>query len=100
MGEGQAASTWRQGPVLDANTPIGTAVGTFNREGKFDAQNTGQHAGILLVARTKNGKIVLVDQWGGKEKIASRTVGRGQGVYDTPSNDASAYNVILIPVKE
>ncbi|MGZ3182763.1 MAG: BPSL0067 family protein [Telluria sp.] len=93
VGDGLPTSTWRQGPLLDANTPVGTAVGTFNRSGMFDSNNTGQHAGLLLAAKDKNGKIVLVDQWTGKEVISSRQVVRGRGVYDTDSNNAGAYNV-------
>ncbi|MDQ1835597.1 BPSL0067 family protein, partial [Massilia scottii] len=100
VGDGQLTSTWRQGKLLDANTPVGTAVGTFNREGKFDTNDTGQHAGILMTAKDKNGRIVLVDQWAGKETITSRTVGKGHGRYNTPSNNAGAYNVILIPVRK
>jgi hypothetical protein len=97
VGDNAPTSTWRQGPKVDANTPPGTAVGNFNREGKFDTEDTGQHAALLVVGRTKNGGIVVVEQYKGLSVIQQRALLPVSRRQPTPSNNAKDYNVILFP---
>ncbi|MES2019021.1 MAG: BPSL0067 family protein [Pseudomonadota bacterium] len=102
VGNGQPASTWRQGSPVDANTPVGTAVANFNTEGKFDTKNTGQHAAVLSTATTDKGSIKIVDQWESEKRpnIGERPVLKVSPTQPTPSNNAKDYSVILFKAEK
>lgn len=103
VGNGEAASTWRQGPAVDQNTKPGTPIANFNDKGKMDSENTGQHAAILLKPADKNGTIQVVDQFKGRkdkngnpvDTIQPRSILKQSPTVPTPSNNAKDYNVIL-----
>ena len=97
VGNNVSTSTWRQGPLVDKNTPPGTAIANFNNHGKFDDQDTGQHAALLAVGKNPLGEIIVVDQWKTLHTVHERTILNVSPTNPTPSNNAKDFNVILFP---
>ncbi|MDQ1814179.1 BPSL0067 family protein, partial [Massilia sp. CCM 9210] len=102
VGGGRSSQEWRQGPIVDKNTPPGTAVGNFNKAGKFDTNDTGQHGALLYTAKDKNGGIIIVEQYKTvpDDQIRARHLIPVNATNPTPSNNAKDYNVILFPKKK
>jgi hypothetical protein len=89
------ASTWRQGvPVKGANIPRGTAIATFNAEGRYGNLKTGNHAAIYDGQDAQG--IWVYDQWTNEKE--TKPVHRHhipfQGGKGSPSRDAAAFSVI------
>ena len=104
VGGGMSTSTWRAGSPVSADTPVGTAVGNFNSDGKFETKDTGQHAAILIEAPDAQGAIVVADQWKSMQdeglKVQDRTIQVNLDQDATPSNNAAEFKVILFEKKE
>jgi RHS repeat-associated protein len=87
------ADFWRAGPsVIGNDIPPGTAIATFNDEGKYPNQAHGNNSGIYLYTNP-DGSIVMIDQWPGQEAHA-RTVFPDRA---SPSDNSNAYSVITTP---
>ena len=85
------SSSWKKGiDVLGNNIPAGTAIATFDADGHYPSNKTGNHAAILV--NQTSDSITVWDQWKGQSVHQRRIVNRhGNG---SPSNDASLYSVI------
>jgi copper chaperone CopZ len=101
--KGKSTATWRAGVwVMEAGSSIrkGTAIATFDKDGRFPQNHSGQHA-ALVVSVTPLG-IWVVDQWRTKARITKRLIRvppQGQernpdGSFSNRSNNALAFQVI------
>ena len=104
VGGNASTQTWRAGESVSPETPVGTAVGTFNEEGTFDTKDTGQHAAILTEPQGSDGSISVADQWKqmkdeGK-KVHERTIPKDNPTSSSPSNNAKEFRVILFKKEE
>jgi RHS repeat-associated protein len=99
VGGGLSTTTWRQGGVPSSSTPIGTAVATFNDEGKYNDYETGQHAAIFL-GFDKQGRMLVLEQWKGikNDVIDIRPIPMTSPSGNPyPSNNAKEYNIVYFP---
>ena len=92
-------ATWREGMRVRGNGTLikkGTAVATFV-DGYYPNLSHGNHV-AYYVSQDSTG-IVVMDQWTGKESVASRLMPfRGQhasGLFVDPSNNGDALSVIM-----
>jgi hypothetical protein len=83
---------WRRGPkVRAANLIRGTAIATFNHEGRYDNATDGtSHAAILLEDTTAG--LMVLDQWVG-HPVGPRTIRYQSGAQDAV-NDGERYFAI------
>ena len=90
-------SLWVKGPKVKGNSkiPAGTAIATFDGDGRYANLPTGNHAAIFVSVDT-NG-IVVVDQWKSKTKPAApsrRTLKFREGK-GSASNDGDQFSVVV-----
>lgn len=87
-------SQWRRGdPVKGSNASPGTAIATFDPNGRYGNHTDGRsHAAILLAENTDG--LVVVDQWVGSS-VKQRTIRYRNGAGDA-ANDADRYYIIEI----
>lgn len=86
-----ASSTWRQGlKVRGNNVAQHTAIATFDANGNYPSNPTGQHAAIYI-DQTDQGLNVW-DQWVGQP--VHRRLIRFRGGSGSASNDGDAFSVI------
>jgi hypothetical protein len=104
--KGKSTTTWRAGAwVMEAGNKIrrGTAIATFDKNGRFPQRSTGQHAALVLSVMASG--IWVVDQWKGdptKLKISKRLIRippphrqrNADGTFPNASNNALAFRVI------
>jgi hypothetical protein len=87
-----ATTRWLQGPkVRDANFVRGTAIATFNQEGRYDNDVNGTSHAAILLEETAAGLLVL-DQWLG-HPVGPRTIFYRSGTQDAV-NDGDRYFAI------
>jgi RHS repeat-associated protein len=80
---------WRAGPqVLGNNVAPGTAIATFDANGRYPKGDVPKNSGIF-VAEYSGQVIEMIDQWPGNLGAL-----RQLGPNGTPSNDSTAYSVI------
>ncbi|MBN1980511.1 MAG: BPSL0067 family protein [Chitinivibrionales bacterium] len=87
-----ATSSWKMGEKVRGNTTIkrGTAIATFDKNGRYPNNATGNHAAFYL---SQNSDCIIVwDQWRGQPPHRRPINFRGGS--DRPSNDGDAYYVI------
>ena len=100
--EGTSTSQWRAGPQVttDKDVKPGTAIATFDSNGRYPKGDQPKNSGIYL-GRGTNGSIWILDQWPARS---------GTGQKDHPpqprelltdnsrgaSNNSNAYHVILV----
>jgi hypothetical protein len=100
--EGTSTSQWRAGPQVTTDKDIkpGTAIATFDSNGRYPKGDQPKNSGIYL-GRGTNGSIWILDQWPARS---------GTGQKDHPpqprelltdnsrgaSNNSNAYHVILV----
>lgn len=88
------SSQLRRGAAVDANTPRGAIVATFNGAGQYTNSTDGSsHIAVFLETRT-DGAIAVVDQWKG-QPVHERTI-RDKGGQGTANNDASRFFVVEV----
>lgn len=98
------AKFWRKGVEVRGNADkivAGTAIATFNLEGRYSNQQHDNHA-AFYVSQSATG-IWVIDQWAddpiGKPTISKRflkfTDANSDGTYPDPSNNGAAMSVIL-----
>lgn len=102
--KGLSTTTWRAGAwVIEAGSTIrrGTAIATFDKNGRFPQHRNGQHAALVL--RVMGSGIWVVDQWRtNKGKITKRLIRvpppglqrNADGSFRDASNNALAFRVI------
>jgi hypothetical protein len=102
--KGRPTSSWRAGAwVMEAGAsiPRGTAIATFDKNGKFPQRRTGQHAALVL--RVMPSGIWVVDQWrNNRGKITRRFLQipiprlqhNADGSFRDASNNPLAFRVI------
>lgn len=101
--KGKSTTTWRAGAwVMEAGSsiPRGTAIATFDQDGRYPQHHSGQHAAIVL--RVMPSGIWVVDQWRSKAKITARLIRippprqqrNPDGSFSNASNNALAFRVI------
>lgn len=104
--KGKSTMSWRAGAwVMEAGRTIkkGTAIATFDKDGRFPRSRSGQHAALVLKVMASG--IWVVDQWRndpGKPKISARLIRippprhrrNPDGSFTNASNNALAFRVI------
>lgn len=104
VGSNMSTSNWVAGEYVNKDTPVGTAIANFNKDGKFDTKDTGQHAALLVEPTRQDGSIKVADQWKSMKdegkKVQVRPIEKVGRTTPTPSNNAKDYRVILFPKKE
>jgi hypothetical protein len=86
-------STWKKGVAVKGNMNLikGTAIATFDSNGKYANLKTGNHAAIY-VSQDSIG-IWVYDQWRTQGAVRKRQI-RFKGGVGRPSNDGDAFSVI------
>jgi hypothetical protein len=86
---------WKPGKkVADASlgeVKRGTAIATFDRDGRYPTDVRGRHAAIYLSHNVSG--IVVLDQWNAKGQVSRRTI-RFNPKAAKRSDDAATYFVI------
>lgn len=84
---------WRKGAKVRGNLSLrrGTAIATFDENGKYPNMATGNHAAIY-VSQDGNG-IRVYDQWVGQGAVKERFI-RFKNGGGSPSNDGDSFFVI------
>lgn len=101
--KGKSTSTWRAGAsVMEAGSTIrrGTAIATFDKDGRFPRGDSGQHAALVL--RVMASGIWVADRWRSKSNISKRLIRippphrqrNPDGSFPNASNNALAFRVI------
>ena len=85
-----SSTTWTKGAPITENTPMYTAIATFNDQGRYPTNDTGQHAAIFV--RKEGTTLIVWDQWAG-QPVNSRPI-RDKNGTGRWSNDASRFSVI------
>lgn len=94
------ARAWRAGKkvVGERTLPLGTAIATFDEDGRWPGKSKGNHAAFYLSQTSEY--IRVMDQWNRNDKpfISSRLIprrGRNKdGSFVRPSDNADAFSVI------
>lgn len=88
-----ATSTWKKGEKVRGNTSIrvGTAIATFDADGHYPNNKTGNHAALYLSQNSD--RIYVWDQYKSKPIPSERPI-YFRGGTCSPSNDGDAYYVI------
>lgn len=86
---------WRPGKKVSDASPgeikRGTAIATFDDNGRYPKDSRGRHAAIYLSHNPQG--IVVLDQWNAKGKVSERTI-RFVPNSKSRSNNAGAFYVI------
>jgi hypothetical protein len=86
-------SLWKKGGKVRGNLTVkrGTAIATFDKDGKYPNRGTGNHAAIY-VSQDASG-IWVYDQWLAQGAVKKRLIRFKNGL-GSVSNDGDAYSVI------
>lgn len=86
-------ATWKQGAAVRGNLSLakGTAIATFDTNGKYANLKTGNHAAIYVSQDTLG--LFVYDQWRSQGKVLKRHI-RFNGGKGSASNDGDAFSVI------
>ncbi len=87
---------WKKGKkVSDAklgDIASGTAIATFDADGKYPTDSLGRHAAIYLEHNSE--RILVLDQWNSQGEVKQRPIRFGRLLGTKRSNDADAFYVI------
>jgi hypothetical protein len=72
--------------------PRGTAIATFDADGKYPTDALGKHAAVYL-SHAATGILVL-DQWNDQKEVKQRTIWFNRPKGTRRSNDADTFYVI------
>ena len=86
-------SLWKKGEKVKGSVTLrkGTAIATFDKDGKYANKVTGNHAAIYLIQ--DNNGLWVYDQWVSQGAVKKRYIGF-RGGKGSPSNDGDAFSVI------
>jgi RHS repeat-associated protein len=84
---------WFQGPKVDVSTPVGTAIASGWVNGMYPSNSGRNHA--ALYSGWGGYEIRVIDQFSNKPYISERPLSLNAGPYVNPSNDGSAFYIIL-----
>ncbi len=70
----------------------GTAIATFDSNGKYPADSLGKHAAIYLEHTAQ--RILVLDQWNDQGEVKQRPIWFGRPKGTRRSNDADTFFVI------
>ena len=82
---------WRRGAKVDNDTPPGTAIATFDPNGRYGNHVDGRSHAAILLAVNEDGLLVC-DQWQ-KQDAHERTITFRNGAGD-PVNDGDQFYVV------
>lgn len=85
-------STWRAGDAPTRDTPAGTAIATFDDDGRYGNHTDGRSHAAILIAWEPEGLRVW-DQWLG-QPVHSRLIRFPVIGKPTAANDGHAYRLI------
>ena len=89
-------SLWKKGinvgETLNGKIPRGTAIATFDENGKYPTDGLGQHAAIYL-SHDKNA-IQVLDQWRSQGEVKQRGIKFNNKTASSRSNQAETFYVI------
>jgi hypothetical protein len=89
------STTWRRGdPVQGSGAAPGTAIATFDRNGRYASATDGSSHAAILLAENPNGSLYVIDQWVGRPAQA-RTI-RDNGGTGKAADDASRFYIIEV----
>jgi hypothetical protein len=88
-----ATAAWRRGENVRAAASVapGTAIATFDADGRYGNHTDGRSHAAILIARHPDGLLVW-DQWLG-QPVHQRVI-RYQGGQGTAVNDGDQYHVV------
>jgi hypothetical protein len=86
-------SLWKKGELVKGSQTMiaGTAIATFNEQGKYPNHGTGNHAAIYLSQDALG--IFVVEQYKGLDSVQKRHI-RFRAGSGSPSNDGDAFSAI------
>jgi len=89
-------SLWKKGKKVSeakfGEIPRGTAIATFDSQGKYPTDALGKHAAIYI--EHNNLHILVLDQWNDQGEVKKRNIRFGRPKGTKRSNDADVYYVI------
>lgn len=89
---------WRAGQVvkgsLSNSIPTGTAIATFDENGKYPNDSLGRHAAIYL--RHDDNGIYVLDQWNARGEVKESYIRFGRQEDVSRSRNADTYSIISI----
>jgi hypothetical protein len=89
-------SMWSRGlrvkDAKDAEIPKGTAIATFDDNGKYPTDGAGKHAAIYLSHSST--AIRVLDQWKSQGEVKERSIWFDKPAGTSRSNDANTFWVI------
>jgi len=92
------SKSWQQGDLVSESPQLasGTAIATFDKDGKYPSKAFGNHACFFISFMPSNQGITVLEQHvlPDPTKIQTRNIFYRKGKGD-PSSDANAYSVIL-----
>jgi hypothetical protein len=84
---------WRRGdPVQGSNVAPGTAIATFDSNGRYGNHTDGRSHAAILLAQYDDGSMLVLDQWVGQD-AAQRVIKHRKGAGDA-ANDASRFYIV------
>ena len=90
---------WAPGEQVGPNTPAGTAIASFSRDGLYHGISGTNHAAILQSVAPNGRSAVIRDQWmnrdGTPHNVSDRTIRNLGGGLGGGSNDLSAFRLIM-----
>lgn len=91
-----ATPQWKRGKKVSeakaGEIARGTAIATFDSNGKYPTDGLGKHAAIYL-SHDANG-IKVLDQWADQGEVKARTIWFNRPAGTKRSNDADTYYII------
>ena len=89
-------STWKKGKKVSeakaGDIPRGTAIATFDANGRYPTDGLGKHAAIYLFHDSIC--IRVLDQWNDQREVKSRPIWFNRPKGTKRNNDANTYYVI------
>jgi len=88
-----ATAAWRRGdPVQGSDVASGTAIATFDPNGRYGNHTDGRSHAAIFLTEHSDGSIEVLDQWVG-QSVHQRTIRNRRGAGDAV-NDASRFYVV------
>ena len=92
---------WRAGPpVIGSDIPRGTAVATFDENGRYPKGKNHQNSGIYIESGNAPNTFLIIDQWDEIPGVRPAHPARERGLGPKPgqrSDNSLAYSVITVP---